>query len=91
MCELEALMQELLELASNNPESLFRLAPNKEGTNWDVLFSKGDVWWMVSADTPNEGINDVLKEALDYFETVTEEVIQAHKDSLMGEGNALLP
>ncbi len=83
MCELESLLQQFLELARDNPELLFKICPNKKHGNWDVSFTKGGVWWGAAADSPDEELKDVLKAALDYFELVTDEVIQVHKDHLM--------
>ncbi len=83
MCELEALLQQFLELARDNPDLLFKICPNKKHGNWDVSFTKGGVWWGASADSPDEALKDVLKAALVFFEQVTEGVIQAHKASLM--------
>jgi hypothetical protein len=84
MCELEALIQQLLELANANPDLLFKIVPNKDRTNWDVEFIKGGVWWGVKSDSLDETLIDVLKAALGYFPQVTDEVIQDYKDNLIG-------
>lgn len=77
MSELEELMQQLLELARNNPESLFRIMPNKDCVGWGIEFTKGGLWWAVIADFPGESLNAIIKEALDYFERLTDDVMQS--------------
>lgn len=76
MCELETLMAELLELAKNNPDLLFKITPNEAYTGWGVEFIKGGHWWGIIADYPDEPLTDVIKEALAYFERLTDEFME---------------
>ncbi len=82
MCELEALMQRLLELVMEHPDSLLRVELDKEKSNWRVAFVKGGMWWMVVADEPDEELKDIIKVALDYFYSITDEMIQAQREKL---------
>jgi hypothetical protein len=77
MCELEALMEELLELARQNPGLLFRISPNKTYTGWGVEFTKGGHWWGAIATSPEESLKEIIKEALSYFERLTDDVMQS--------------
>lgn len=80
MRELEALMQQLLELVMANPDSLLRVELDKKMSNWRVAFVKGGVWWRVVADEPDEELKDVIKVALGYFDSITDEMIQAQRE-----------
>ena len=81
MNEHEALMA-LLELAKENPELLFRICPSETRTNWMVDFTKGDLWWSVVPDCDDESLIDVIKEALVYFSSITDEMIQEQLKSI---------
>lgn len=83
MCELEAMIMQLLELAKQHSDLSFRILPNKDRTNWNVEFTKGGIWWGAAADHPGEELKEIIRAAIGYFDRVTEDVIQAHKDSLV--------
>jgi len=76
MCELEALMAQLLELAKSNHDLLFKICPSDTRTNWMVEFTKGGLWWGVVPDHDDESLIDVIKEVLIYFNSITDEMIQ---------------
>jgi hypothetical protein len=79
MNELEQLIQQFLELSQNNPELRFKIVPNEKRDGWVVEFTKGGYWWGAIGE-PGEELKDVLKAAIEYFDEVTNVVIQAHKE-----------
>ena len=79
MCELEAMMVQLLELAKDNPELLFQIVPNEEYTNWAIHFTKGGHWWAAWPEG-DETLSDAIKEVIPYFHSITDEMIQDRKE-----------
>ena len=82
MNELEASMAQLLELAKNNPDSLFRIWPNEARTKWTVEFTKGNLWWAAWPEG-DETLSDAIQEALPYFDSLTDEIIQKRRDEML--------
>ncbi len=77
MNDLETALQQLLELAKNNPDLLFKIAPNKTCTGWAVEFTKGGHWWGAVADVPEDNLTSLINAALPYFDSLTEEKMKS--------------
>lgn len=76
MYELQTMMAELLKLAKSNPDLLFKITPDESYTGWGVEFTKGGWWWETVADSPDEPLESIIKDALVYFDSIADDDIQ---------------